>query len=100
MLTYHTFRDKREGMCLDSDKKYQNQADALRNDWDVENVEFLLSLNPEMRAKFFRDIELLSKHGFDSREPNVKPLKGYVMDRSPKQESAHLSKNTKQGVCS
>lgn len=38
--------------------------------------EFLLSLNPKLRAKAFSDIELLSKHGFDLREPYVKPMKG------------------------
>lgn len=38
--------------------------------------EFLLSLNPKMRAKAFSDIELLSIHGFDLREPYVKPMKG------------------------
>lgn len=47
-----------------------------REDGKVPVKEFLLSLNPKMRAKAFSDIELLSKHGFYLREPYVKPLKG------------------------
>lgn len=38
--------------------------------------EFLLSLPPKLRAKAFRDIELLRKLGSDLKEPYVKPLKG------------------------
>lgn len=37
---------------------------------------FLLSLQPKLRAKAFRDIELLRKHGSELKEPYVKPLKG------------------------
>lgn len=38
--------------------------------------EFLYSLPTKLRAKAFRDIELLQKHGDDLREPYVKPVKG------------------------
>ena len=39
-------------------------------------LEYLLSLNPKMRAKAFSEIELLEKHGAMLREPYVKPIKG------------------------
>ena len=55
-------------------------------DWQVEYykkengeipvLDFLLSLNPKMRAKAFSEIELLEKHGVNLREPYVKPIKG------------------------
>lgn len=38
--------------------------------------EFLMSLQPRLRAKAFRDIELLAKYGSDLREPYVKSVKG------------------------
>ena len=38
--------------------------------------EFLLSLNPKLRAKAILDIELLQKHGNELREPYVKSMKG------------------------
>lgn len=38
--------------------------------------EFLLSLEPKLRAKAFRDIELLKNLGNDLKEPYVKPIKG------------------------
>lgn len=38
--------------------------------------EFLLSLPTKLRAKAFRDIEVLKKHGSDLREPYVKAIKG------------------------
>lgn len=38
--------------------------------------EFLYSLEPKLRAKAFRDIELLRNLGCDLREPYVKPIKG------------------------
>ena len=38
--------------------------------------EFLYSLPIKLRAKAFRDIELLQKHGNELREPYVKPVKG------------------------
>ncbi|NDL66402.1 type II toxin-antitoxin system RelE/ParE family toxin [Anaerotalea alkaliphila] len=40
--------------------------------------EFLLSLNPKMRAKVFSEIELLETHGPNLREPYVKPVKGKI----------------------
>ena len=55
-------------------------------DWKVEYykrenrkipvLEFLLTLNPKMRAKAFNEIELLEKHGNDLKEPYVKSIKG------------------------
>ena len=38
--------------------------------------EFLFSLSPKLRAKAFRDIELLQKHGSGLKEPYVQALKG------------------------
>lgn len=38
--------------------------------------DFLYSLPPKLRAKAFRDIELLKKLGGELREPYVKALKG------------------------
>ena len=43
---------------------------------DVTVLDFLLALQPKMRAKAFSEIELLRKHGSDLREPYVKPVKG------------------------
>lgn len=43
---------------------------------DIPVMDFLLSLQPKMRAKAFSEIELLKKHGSDLREPYVKPIKG------------------------
>ena len=39
-------------------------------------LDFLFSLSPKLRAKAFRDIELLKQHGSELREPYVKPIKG------------------------
>lgn len=44
---------------------------------DIPVLEFILSLNPKIRAKAYSEIELLKKHGSDLREPYVKPMKGY-----------------------
>ena len=38
--------------------------------------EFLMSLPTKLRAKAFRDIELLNIHGGDLREPYVQAIKG------------------------
>lgn len=38
--------------------------------------DFLYSLEPKLRAKAFRDIELLKSLGSELREPYVKPIKG------------------------
>lgn len=43
---------------------------------DIPVMDFLLSLEPKMRAKAFSEIELLEKHGTNLREPYTKPLKG------------------------
>lgn len=55
-------------------------------DWQVEYykkengnipvVDFLLSLNPKLRAKAFSEIELLEKHGNNLREPYTKSITG------------------------
>ncbi|MDO5407424.1 MAG: type II toxin-antitoxin system RelE/ParE family toxin [Eubacteriales bacterium] len=47
-----------------------------RENGSVPVQEFLLSLPTKLRAKAFRDIEVLKKHGSDLREPYVKPIKG------------------------
>lgn len=38
--------------------------------------DFLYSLEPKLRAKAFRDIELLRNLGNQLREPYIKPIKG------------------------
>lgn len=43
---------------------------------DIPALEYLLSLEPKMRAKAFSEIELLEKHGTNLREPYAKPIKG------------------------
>ena len=43
---------------------------------DIPVLDFLLSLNPKMRAKAYSEIELLQRHGPNLREPYVKPIKG------------------------
>jgi phage-related protein len=43
---------------------------------DIPVMDFLLSLQPKMRAKAYSEIELLKKHGADLREPYVKSIKG------------------------
>ena len=43
---------------------------------DIPVMEFLLSLQPKMRAKAYREIELLEEHGSYLREPYVKQIKG------------------------
>lgn len=55
-------------------------------DWSVEYykkengqipvLDYLLTLNPKMRAKAFSEIELLEKHGLNLREPYTKAIKG------------------------
>ena len=48
-----------------------------RQNGDVPVMEFLLSLEPKMRAKAYSEIELLQKHGPSLREPYVKSIKGH-----------------------
>ncbi len=43
---------------------------------EVPVLEYLLSLNPKIRAKAFSEIELLERHGSMLREPYAKPIKG------------------------
>ena len=55
-------------------------------DWQIEYykkengkipvLEYLLSLNPKLRAKAYMEIELLSRHGSALREPYTKPVEG------------------------
>ena len=46
---------------------------------NVPVVDFLYSLTPKLRAKAFRDIELLKDMGNDLREPYVKAIKGMAL---------------------
>ena len=43
---------------------------------DIPVLDYLLTLEPKMRAKAFSEIELLERHGSALREPYVKPIKG------------------------
>lgn len=43
---------------------------------EVPVEEFLLSLSPKMRAKAFREIELLKSYGLELRAPHTKSIKG------------------------
>ena len=43
---------------------------------NVPVLDFLLSLQPKLRAKAYSEIELLRKHGTTLTEPYVKPMKG------------------------
>jgi len=43
---------------------------------DIPVINCLLTLTPKLRAKAFREIELLEKHGSALREPYVKPIAG------------------------
>lgn len=46
---------------------------------NVPVVDFLYSLTPKLRAKAFRDIELLKDMGNELREPYVKAIKGMAL---------------------
>lgn len=46
---------------------------------NVPVVDFLYSLTPKLRAKAFRDIELLKDMGNEMREPYVKAIKGMAL---------------------
>lgn len=48
----------------------------IKENGDVPVVDFLLSLQPKMRAKAYSEIELLQEHGINLKEPYVKPIKG------------------------
>ena len=43
---------------------------------DIPVIDYLLTLNPKLRAKACNEIELLEKHGSALREPYVKPITG------------------------
>ena len=60
-----------EGIQVDYEVEFYQKDNG-----SIPVVEFLLSLQPKMRAKAYREIELLKKHGPNLREPFVKPLKG------------------------
>ena len=42
----------------------------------IPGLEYLLTLQPKLRAKVFSEIELLEKHGAKLREPYTKAIKG------------------------
>ncbi len=48
----------------------------MKENGNIPVQDFLYSLNPKLRAKAFRDIELLKKLGVELKEPYVKPIKG------------------------
>ncbi len=48
---------------------------------NVPVVDFLYSLTPKLRAKAFRDIELLKDMGNELREPYVKAIKGMALSK-------------------
>ncbi len=48
----------------------------IKENGDIPIMDFLLSLQPKLRAKAYSEIELLKKHGPVLREPYVKSLKG------------------------
>lgn len=48
----------------------------MKSNGDIPVRDFLYSLAPKLRAKAFRDIELLKKMGDALTEPYVKPIKG------------------------
>lgn len=47
-----------------------------RENGNIPVVEFLLELPPKLRAKAYREIELLQEHGIYLQEPYVKSIKG------------------------
>ncbi len=59
------------GMYLNWDVEYYKQENGK-----IPVLEFLLSLNPKIRAKTFSEIELLKIHGDKLKEPYVKAIKG------------------------
>lgn len=48
----------------------------MKENGNVPVRDFLYSLSPKLRAKAFKDIELLKNMGNDLREPYVKAMKG------------------------
>lgn len=48
----------------------------IKSNGKVPVQEFLYSLEPKLRAKAFRDIDLLREMGTELKEPYVKPMKG------------------------
>ena len=48
----------------------------MRSNGEIPVQNFLYSLEPKLRAKAFRDIELLRIIGNELKEPYVKPIKG------------------------
>lgn len=48
----------------------------VKENGNVPVQDFLYSLEPKLRAKAFKDIELLREFGNDLREPYVKAIKG------------------------
>lgn len=60
------------GMEMDYEVEYYQKQDK-----SIPVMDFLLSLEPKIRAKAFSEIELLQKHGPNLREPYVKSIKGH-----------------------
>lgn len=54
---------------------YDVEFDQKENG-EIPLLDFLESLPPKLRAKTFREIELLKEHGPNLREPYTKPIKG------------------------
>ncbi len=48
----------------------------MKGNGDIPVQNFLYSLKPKLRAKAFKDIELLHTMGNELKEPYVKPVKG------------------------
>lgn len=48
----------------------------MKSNGEIPVQNFLYSLEPKLRAKAFKDIELLHTMGNDLKEPYVKPIKG------------------------
>nr|WP_273327741.1 type II toxin-antitoxin system RelE/ParE family toxin [Vallitalea guaymasensis] len=57
-------------------RRNKNVEYYKKENGDVPVVDFLLSLQPKMRAKAFSELELLQEHGNNLREPYVKSIKG------------------------
>lgn len=51
----------------------------MKSNGDIPVQNFLYSLEPKLRAKAFRDIELLHTMGNKLKEPYVKPIKGKII---------------------
>jgi len=71
MITYNCRKIFNGGKVLTYDVEFYQKENG-----EVPVEEFLLSLSPKMRAKAFREIELLKSYGPELREPHTKSIKG------------------------